>query len=70
MGLFQSNSNEMEGITMPRRDKCKEQTSFEFILQEDSRQEAKQRENERRLLAALNSCSKETKQKYAELLRH
>jgi hypothetical protein len=55
---------------MPRRDKCKEQTSFEYILQEDSRQEAKARENERRLLAALNSCSKETKLKYAELLRH
>jgi hypothetical protein len=55
---------------MPHRDNCKEQTSFQYILEEDSRQEAKQRENERRLLAALNSCSRESKQKYAELLRH
>jgi hypothetical protein len=56
---------------MPRRKiRNPKQTSFEFILQEDSRQEAKQRENERKLLAALNSCSKETKQNYADLLRH
>jgi hypothetical protein len=55
---------------MPRRSiQNPEQNSFEFILQEDSRQEARQRENERKLLAALNSCSKESKQNYAELLR-
>jgi hypothetical protein len=70
MGSFQSTYIKREGITMPHRDNCKEQTSFQYILEEDSRQEAKQRENERRLLAALNSCSRESKQKYAEILRH
>jgi hypothetical protein len=46
-----------------------EQTGFQFILEEDSRQEARQRENERKLLAALNSCSAETKASYANMLR-
>ncbi len=53
---------------MPRSRKSKDQTSFEFIIQEDSRQQARQRESERKLLAALNSCSAETKQNFADIL--
>ena len=56
---------------MPRRNvRNPKQTSFEFIIQEDSRQEARQRENERKLLAALNSGSSENKASYGKLLKH
>jgi len=55
---------------MPRRNiRNPKQTSFEFIMQEDSRQEARQREKEDRLLSVLNSCSKESRLNYAELLK-
>ena len=53
---------------MPRRDKCKEQTSFEFILFESTRQERAQAAKDQKLVDALNSCSRETKASYADML--
>jgi len=57
---------------MPRRKIIQnpKQTSFEFILLESTRQERAQAENDRKLVDALNSCSRESKQIYADLLRH
>jgi hypothetical protein len=57
---------------MPRRKIIQnpKQTSFEFILLESTRQERAQAAKDRKLIDALNSCSRETKQNYADLLRH
>jgi hypothetical protein len=54
---------------MPRRKiNNPKQTSFEFILLESTRQERAQAENDRKLVDALNSCSRETKASYADML--
>jgi hypothetical protein len=53
---------------MPRRYKCKEQTSFEFILLESTRQERAQAAKDKKIIDALNSCSRETKASYADML--
>jgi len=55
---------------MPQRRIRNHKDSLESILLRDSQQEARQIEIERKLLAALNSCSVETRRDYAEMLRH
>lgn len=54
---------------MPRSN---DDNTFSYLAKldrEDVRQERAQKTAERKLIAALNSCSAETKQSFADLLR-
>jgi hypothetical protein len=53
---------------MPR---IEDNNSFNYqakLDRQDRQQERRQKANERKLLAALNSCSRETKQNFADIL--
>lgn len=53
---------------MARSSIRKKTNSYEFLLQADIRQEKRQKEAEQKLIDALNSCSRETKLNYSEML--